>query len=100
MRFRDMYHFLTASVEERQAERCFIRNLPHFSAAATYLARRASCLFYVQIPLKDAAILLEAVTAVPAHSAESQSGAKQLCTALPTLTAEVNNVVLASCNVL
>jgi hypothetical protein len=100
MLFRDMYHFLTASVEERQAERerqrRFIGNLPHKSAAATYLARRASCLLDVQIRLEDAAILLETVTAVAGHAPECQSAAKQLRTALPALTGEVNNIVLAA----
>ena len=74
-----MYHFLTASPEERQTERerqrRFIGNLPHSSPAAAYLSRRASGLLDVQFRLEDAALLLETAANADNHAAECKGAA-------------------------
>jgi hypothetical protein len=95
-----MYNFLTATLEERSAERerqrRSLAGLPRATATAAYLNRRATAMLDLQLRAEDALLVLHREDQAPANTPECQSVIGHLRSVLALARAEMGSLVIAA----
>jgi hypothetical protein len=95
-----MYNFLTASLEERIADRKrkrrILANIPRNSVTATFMANRAAAMLNLQFRMEKGLLVLKNVTQPPAYTPEGTAVINILRSSLQLVTAEMGSLVLAA----
>jgi hypothetical protein len=95
-----MYDFLTATAEERIADRerqrRILANIPRNSVSATFMANRAAAMLDLQFRMEEGLLVLRNVQQPPANTPECAAVIGILRSSLQLVTAEMCSLVLAA----